>query len=317
MYVIATDEAGYGPRLGPLVVVGTAWQLPGDSLTVSEMSHFFSALATPTRQGDLAVTIDDSKRVYRQGDGLQALHATVSAGLNWCGVQQRTFPGFLKDLCPEDVSSLEQSPWLRNAEPIPLEAPESTSGLIKHWAQTGIDLVAVQARVISARSFNQTCRDGFNKADLLSRATLGLVHDLVAKLPSIAPHAAVYCDRHSGRRYYAAPLQHHFPDWLLRVVEETKQESKYSLSRNESELTVHFTVKGDRFAPVAFSSLVAKYLRERFMESLNAYFASRHDGPSQLKPTAGYPVDADRFLKQIQTTRVREAIADLDLVRMR
>jgi ribonuclease HII len=152
---------------------------------------------------------------------------------------------------------------------------------------------------------------------LLSDSTLGLVRNLVAKLPTIAPQADVYCDRHGGRRYYAAPLQHHFPDWLLRVVGESKQESKYSLSQNDSELEVHFTVKGDRFAPVAYSSLVAKYIRERFMESLNAYFASRHDGQTPLKPTAGYPVDADRFLKQIKSIRERESIADFDLVRMR
>ena len=31
MLVIATDEAGYGPKLGPLVIAGTVWRFEEDS----------------------------------------------------------------------------------------------------------------------------------------------------------------------------------------------------------------------------------------------------------------------------------------------
>ena len=31
-YLIGTDEAGYGPNLGPLVISTTAWRLPDDGL---------------------------------------------------------------------------------------------------------------------------------------------------------------------------------------------------------------------------------------------------------------------------------------------
>ncbi len=30
-YVLGTDEAGYGPNLGPLVVTATLWEVPDDS----------------------------------------------------------------------------------------------------------------------------------------------------------------------------------------------------------------------------------------------------------------------------------------------
>ena len=29
LHVIGTDEAGFGPNLGPLVVSATVWQMPG------------------------------------------------------------------------------------------------------------------------------------------------------------------------------------------------------------------------------------------------------------------------------------------------
>ena len=69
--------------------------------------------------------------------------------------------------------------------------------------------------------------------------------------------------------------------------------------------------------PVAFSSMVAKYLREKAMESFNDYFQSLHRGESPLKPTAGYPVDADRFLSAVEQTLRAEEIVTSDLVRSR
>jgi hypothetical protein len=299
------------------VIVATAWKLPGQTLTMSEMSELFARLAAPFKLNDQIVRIADSKQVYRPGDGLESLHAAVSAGLHWCGCGRSSFPEILSYLCPGDLVDLNQSPWLESTESTPLVDHASALPLINLWNAGGIEFVGVKARVISARRFNQACQNGNNKADLLSHSTLGLVRDLVSSLPSIAPDGAVFCDRHGGRRYYAAPLQHYFPDWMLRVVGESKEQSSYRLALDETELDVHFTVKGDRFTPVAFSSLFAKYLRERFMESLNAYFAQRYAGAAPLKPTAGYPVDADRFLEQVAAIRAREQIADCDLIRSR
>ena len=91
----------------------------------------------------------------------------------------------------------------------------------------------------------------------------------------------------------------------------------YRLSDQTSRIEVFFTVKGDTFTPVALSSLHAKYLRERFMESFNAYFAARHREPTPLKPTAGYPVDADRFLADIESILQREKIDHRRIVRSR
>ncbi|MCA9134862.1 MAG: hypothetical protein KDA45_16955, partial [Planctomycetales bacterium] len=58
-----------------------------------------------------------------------------------------------------------------------------------------------------------------------------------------------------------------------------------------------FSVGGDRFPPTALASMLAKYLRERLMESWNAFWQLHLPG---IKPTAGYPLDARRFRREIE-----------------
>ena len=59
-------------------------------------------------------------------------------------------------------------------------------------------------------------------------------------------------------------------------------------------MDIRFSKGADRFSfPVAAASILAKYTRELFMKNLNDYWCGRIDG---LKPTAGYPEDAKRFM---------------------
>ncbi len=85
MLLIATDEAGYGPKLGPLVIVATAWRVPCESLIAEELANLFSPLQNPRSCSGCQVLVDDSKAVYKSSDGLDVLHAVVSASHHWCG----------------------------------------------------------------------------------------------------------------------------------------------------------------------------------------------------------------------------------------
>lgn len=313
MLLIATDEAGYGPKLGPLVITGTAWRIPGE-ITVDELARVFEPLSLPQVCAGVTVVVNDSKAVYSSNSGLDSLHAVVSACLHWCGRPETSLSQILPIIAKTDASDVDRVPWLQQLGDGEFLAPEETSDLRTCWQQTGLELLDVQSRVITAGNFNTACQTG-NKADLLSESTLGLVRDLL-------PHATdqesvqVYCDRHGGRRYYGGVLQHVFPDSTLQMITESKPESSYQMNENDHSIQIRFTVKGDSFTPVAMSSLHAKYLRERFMQSLNGYFADLHTG-SQLKPTAGYPVDADRFLDDIAPILKRAKIDRERLVRAR
>ena len=98
---------------------------------------------------------------------------------------------------------------------------------------------------------------------------------------------------------------------------ESAKQSVYRFEHGRANATIRFTVKGDTFTPVAMSSIIAKYLRERLMQSLNRYFESLHAEQTSLKSTAGYPVDADRYLIDIGSIIHKHKIDNRDLVRQR
>jgi hypothetical protein len=114
----------------------------------------------------------------------------------------------------------------------------------------------------------------------------------------------------------------------MSVVVEGKPCSEYRLRTLASDdqksppIRWRFTIMGDRLPPVAMSTIVAKATRERLMGHFNAYFRalraieSGGRGP-ELRPTAGYAVDADRFLAETESLRRAHSIADERLIRSR
>jgi ribonuclease HII len=315
MLLIATDEAGYGPKLGPLIITGTAWEVQGHPDRDS-LDRLFQPLREPHLCGEISVVVDDSKAVFKPSSGLAGLHAVVSACMHWCKRPENSLLPALPWLAGMDLESIRSTPWLEMQDhDEPWVTASETKECLESWQSTGLRLVGVSSRVITAKAFNEFCAGGTNKADLLSQTTLNLVKTLLAEYQGSSDFVDVYCDRHGGRRYYAGVLQHVFAEHLAQVHSETAKESSYLLTGGGPDVSVRFTVKGDRFSPVALASMHAKYLRERCMQAFNHYFADRHVG--QLKPTAGYPVDADRYLAAIVEVVAREKIKQEHLVRDR
>jgi hypothetical protein len=103
----------------------------------------------------------------------------------------------------------------------------------------------------------------------------------------------VWCDRHGGRRRYAALVAHPFGATLVQPVEETAERSAYELPA--AACRVEFCVGGESRLPVALASMTAKYVREVAMRGFNDHWSARCPG---LAPTAGYPVDAARWRRE-------------------
>lgn len=328
MILIATDEAGYGPKLGPLVVAATTWNIPGTPRNATEMAEAFSRLSQPIVVAGHRIKIDDSKAVFQPKSagkkgaaGYAKLERVTQAGCRWCGLAKDRL-GIVRDLAEHDIDTIGATAWLREFcnETIDTDPGQA---LIDHWESGGARLLGIQTRVITAAAFNRACDAGMNKSDLLSQTTLNLVRSAIDQSQIDQAHSSptdavsVFCDRHGGRRYYAGPLQAAFDGSLIQVIAESKTESSYRVPYQRGDFTIRFTVKGDSFTPVAFSSMVAKYLREKAMESLNRYFADLHSAADPLRPTAGYPVDADRFLVDIDPIIRREQIDRTNLIRSR
>jgi hypothetical protein len=109
-------------------------------------------------------------------------------------------------------------------------------------------------------------------------------------------------------------LQGTFPDTLAIVRQEGRQESIYQLGAGERRREFTFRAQGESFLPTALASMVSKYLRELAMRAFNEYWIGRI---TDLKPTAGYPVDAQRFKHAIGPLQKKLRIADQDLWRSR
>ena len=74
---IGVDEAGYGPNLGPLVMSATACRVPPE-IGDADLWNLLADGATRVRKGKPAqLLVDDSKKVYRSGQGLAELERTV------------------------------------------------------------------------------------------------------------------------------------------------------------------------------------------------------------------------------------------------
>ncbi len=319
--VLGTDEAGYGPNLGPLVIAGTVWVVP-PGLGPDECCGRLATILT--RQGDGAarpglrrMVLADSKVVYRAGQGLEDLERGVLATLGAIGHWPASARAAWRVLAPQSAPRLRSIPWYRDDFPLPLAAgradiEQAAVELRAALAEVGIELASIQARAVFEQEFNRWCAVCGSKSTVLSEATLLLVRKLL-RHRSGGP-SWILCDKHGGRNRYAALLGRFFPGQFIQVQAERRDESRYRLARDGALTEFRFASHAERYVPVALASMVAKYLRELAMHALNRFWQSQVPG---LRPTAGYPVDAQRFRREIAPAQQALGIAEGVLWRYR
>ena len=344
MFILGTDEAGYGPNLGPLVISVSVWTADRD-LSGTEMYNRLRPVvcqannkkALKSAQGSFL--LDDSKKLYKGRDtaGLKHLeYALLSAlrsldrldngasfsdlfnALKVCNDQAYQFPSWE---VPESTS-------------LPIDADksyldETTAAFKRIQEESGIHLTDLRSDVVFPARFNAQCDALGNKSTLLSKTTLNLLKFALKSCPG---ETVVWCDKHGGRNFYADLLNDCFnesseqlsvktnsekddsgqlslfddcekqdeqasPDFV-EILEQSESISSYRFTWQGCVRTIHFQAKSDCSPPAALASIACKYLRELFMNQLNEYWQKIVPG---LEPTAGYPVDAKRFLEQIRS----------------
>ena len=322
--VIGTDEAGYGPNLGPLVVAATAWAVEEDKEAndAARADRFARAAAEIAAASGASLPWGDSKRLYQAGAGLDALEAGVLAALG--GFPEGGFPGDGDGAALEAKlgSATDHLPpeWPRfRAHPLPVAVDRGrldrlVAAVPAALSRQGLRLAAVRCRVVHPRAFNGLLDAGHNKSDILSATTLDLAAAIRAEV-AVASGAVpggepvvIWCDRHGGRKSYAALVGRHFSCPLVRTLAETPRSSRYALPTER--LTIEFAVGGESHVPVALASMTAKYVRELAMLAFNRHWGSLRPG---LAPTAGYPLDARRWWDDAAAA-VRAAGIDRDTV---
>lgn len=319
-YLIGTDEAGYGPNLGPLVISATLWHTP-DQLREDQL---YAALARVVyRPGDPPspvprVPIADSKALYKSSGTLQALECGVLTAFRALGWQPSSWREAWARAAPASLASLTRDPWYANFElPLPMHhdpaaLDQRADVFIQGLRDAGVELLNVRSLVVSPEQFNAELDRVGNKATVLSTLTLDLIK---AILPARNGQAVfVSCDKHGGRQRYADLLQAAFPEYLVEIHGECRSHSLYRWGPATRRYEFRFQEKAERLLPVALASMLSKYLRELAMLAFNAFW--RRQLPD-LRPTAGYPEDARRFRADIAACQQRLGIADQILWRNR
>ena len=313
--LVGADEAGYGPNLGPLLIVATAWSVPEEMETEA-----FAALLQPTfrmktwSQGCEHVPLGDSKQLYQPSSGLASLEAGLIATLLQidapqnlvCSTNLQDFRQFVMgDNRPlkNQSNGDPPAPWYEHLEqwPVPSVVPAAEIQRLAELARTAlhsnsIRLLGVRAAIVTESEFNASVTESGSKGQLLSATTLELVSSFCTN--ERCP-VEVFCDRQGGRKNYLPILLNALPnEWFVEKKQTTATRCSYR-NTGSPRRDFHFTVGGDSFGPTALASMLAKYLRERLMQSFNAFW--RQHLPN-LRPTAGYPLDAKRYREEIEAT---------------
>jgi len=323
-FLVGIDEAGYGPHLGPLVVAAAAVEFSADTLPEPDLweslqSHIHKR---PSGSGG-RVVICDSKVAYAGGN-LATLERAVLGSLAAAGVRPRSLAELLQAMAVPssqgDGNGLPR-PWDRPETlglPLASDAAEIDSAaahLAEGLAGIGGRIGGLVVNVAPAARFNRLINGDRNKAGALFALTADILAEMILRSGGRAVHFTM--DRHGGRRYYAGLLSGAFPMTAVETLQESPGMSRYRLVRPGPEAPVLISICDRCEAwslPTALASMAAKYVRELAMAQLNSYFQSLVPG---LKPTAGYGLDAWRFLDEIAAARAAAGVPDAAILRSR
>jgi hypothetical protein len=244
------------------------------------------------------LVVADSKLVHARG-GVRALETVVAAFLACLDAAGKPPASFSRRSRPI-LGDGDACPWCDidvDPPPASLSHGSAGAGLAECLAGAGASLAAMRSALLHPADMNRLLDSGLNKNAILLGETGSHVADLLDRFPD--EDIWVMVDKQGGRSDYLPFLSRLFPGrWLDTVVAGAKESTYRVQSGGGTGATISFMPKADRHSfAAALASMAAKYVRERAMREFNAWFCSRLPG---LKPTAGYPVDARRWLRETE-----------------
>ena len=210
-------------------------------------------------------------------------------------------------LNPNSLADLRLEPWFVPTQTLPaivtLEKVAAARATLLA-ASNKIAWAGLRIVVIPTPRFNLLLEEWKVKSGVLTTGVIALLRSL-RDLPGENP-LRVSIDRLGGRQYYSPLIHEAFPESWSRPVCETPERCVYTLHGLGREITLCFEPRADgTHLNVALASMTAKYVREICMLQFNAYWQQKLPN---LKPTAGYPLDAKRFFADIRPIIEREGI---------
>ncbi len=316
--LVGIDEAGFGPILGPLVVSSCTFSL-GENRVGQDLWQVLHKSVAKTRRhlrGRLLVT--DSKKAHSKSMGLKHLERTVLSALRCLDHDVQSLTQLLGVLCPEGLGRLGAYPWYQHLQELALAGDDpdkaiAGSVLQQDMAQVGLKLLRLESRCLDVAYYNELVETVRNKSNVLFTQTCALIQHAWDDFPGEDLYLVV--DRQGGRVHYRDSLLRMFPGLELRIVSEDQELSSYVLSNAKRSVHMSFQVKAEEHSlPVAWASMVSKYIRELLMGQINQYFQGLCP---DLKATAGYWQDGKRFIQEIRQRVPDSSWEDCQLIRSR
>ncbi len=301
--IAGIDEAGLGPVLGPLVVCAAVFEIPDENIDQCMWKQLAPTIVRKPKAKSTAIAIGDSKKLFKRKstNGLQHLERAVLSMLHTGGHCPETLAELLKIITHDAHIKTADYPWYAPADldiPVSLEQTSialSANALSAEMKTKGIKLLELRSETVLAGEYNQLVRKIDNKSTTAIGFTCRLLSHLWTHLSSGS--ITVHVDRQGGRMRYLPVLENVFEDASFRILDESKTHSAYMITHGSKSAEVHFSVGAeDQHLPVALASMTCKYVREMFMDMLNAWWAKRVE---DLAPTAGYYTDGRRFFGEI------------------
>lgn len=191
--------------------------------------------------------------------------------------------------------------------------------------RVGVKLLAVQARCIDEPEFNRLVSEAGNKSSVLSELSLHLARSLAescmdhlsAQFPpqeswkdqpigGTDRRIEMFFDKHGGRNRYQAIVMDALEGVWVDVDTEGPRLSVYRTQWRNCNVAISFRVGGDSLLPSGAASVIAKWVRELSMASLNSFWDTACG--RKIRPTAGYYVDACRFAGEIEAVATQLGI---------
>ena len=326
------DEAGYGPMFGPLVVgrYVFAIDVPADDARVGvdlwqKLDTVVCRDRLSARRGRIAV--NDSKKLHTPGRGVGGLETGVLTFAALCGRRPSDVGKWLADVAGQPQPELQNLPWYAESDDRPWAV--LPAALTEGQIAVASSMLATAAKVEGVRGVDLAAavvfEDKFNRmvAATRSKAAVNFTFvagHLLAIWQKFAAHSPlVVVDRQSGRTRYRQLLADALPDAAITIVREDNTASEYLLESSPPNaparaMTIRFEVDAEqRHMPVALASMISKYTRELMMARLQAWFGERLP---DVKPTAGYARDAQRFWREVEPALPALAIDPQQLKRI-
>ncbi|MEK7448292.1 MAG: hypothetical protein AAB019_02290 [Planctomycetota bacterium] len=320
-YLAGIDEAGYGPSLGPLVISTVVFKTTTPKTNLPKLLH---RITSPHLRPD-KLTVCDSKKIYSSAAGLGHLEKTALAFL-WQihpvifqNNRSLTIKNVLEKIIVDFPDSTSCLPGYQNMDSLSLPLKVNlqilqplAQRLAEELRKNSVKLCDLRIRLVTVSQFNRDIKQGNNKADLLFNHTGRLLSYLYRQYLNSYRGGCIYAGKQGGRAYYQSHLNNLFGTNEVKIIKESPTCSAYQIGPAGR---LEFVQDGeDRHFVIALASIFSKYVRELFMTLFNNFWQKHYP---ELKPTAGYPNDARRFLNDIDFFIKKLNVSPDDLVRMR